>query len=62
MLDVSVVVEILSDTNNNLLVLGEKDEENSVLQTLTTNQLATNISKAQTLNLVPYHIEASGRE
>ncbi|EMO87940.1 intein C-terminal splicing domain protein [Leptospira noguchii str. 2001034031] len=38
-----------SDTNNNLLVLGEKDQENSVLQTLTTNQLATNISKAQTL-------------
>ncbi|EMS82245.1 intein C-terminal splicing domain protein [Leptospira noguchii str. Hook] len=38
-----------SETNNNLLVLGEKDQENSVLQTLTTNQLATNISKAQTL-------------
>ncbi|UOG33914.1 TIGR04388 family protein [Leptospira noguchii] len=49
LLDVSVSSGDSSDTNNNLLVLGEKDEENSVLQTLTTNQLATNISKAQTL-------------
>ncbi|EMM99346.1 intein N-terminal splicing domain protein, partial [Leptospira noguchii str. 2007001578] len=49
LLDVSVSSGDSSDTNNNLLVLGEKDQENSVLQTLTTNQLATNISKAQTL-------------
>ncbi|EPE84471.1 intein N-terminal splicing domain protein, partial [Leptospira noguchii str. 1993005606] len=49
LLDVSVSSGGSSDTNNNLLVLGEKDQENSVLQTLTTNQLATNISKAQTL-------------
>ncbi|WP_420323968.1 TIGR04388 family protein [Leptospira noguchii] len=49
LLDVSVSSGDSSDTNNNLLVLGERDQENSVLQTLTANQLATNISKAQTL-------------
>ncbi|EMS84470.1 TIGR04388 family protein, partial [Leptospira noguchii] len=49
LLDVSVSNGGSSETNNNLLVLGENDQENSVLQLLTTNQLATNISKAQTL-------------
>ncbi|UOG30192.1 TIGR04388 family protein [Leptospira noguchii] len=47
LLDVSVSSGDSSDTNNNLLVLGEKDQENTITQLLTTNQLSTNISKSE---------------